>query len=243
MGVSAVIAVGVVGGGSMALAASSPSGQTPMTSLASLASKVLPGKAPRGALRGLAEKDILAASGLTQAQVKAGLKAGKSISQMITDNGGDPATVETTVIADLKGKLDKAVSAGKVTPDQEATALAKAQTQLHTFLNKTPKAPRKAQAKIAQVGLADAAKVIGIQPADLRAAVKSGKSVAQVANDHGISTSALVSGVTADVDARIDAALAAGKIDAAHVAKLKAGISSAVTKLVDRVPHAKGSPG
>jgi hypothetical protein len=243
MGVSAVIAVGVVGGGSIALAASSPSVQTPMTSLASLASRVLPGKTPRGALRGLAEKDILAASGLTQAQVKAGLKAGKSISQMITDNGGDPAKVEATVIADLKGKLDKAVAAGKVTPDQEATALTKAQTQLHTFLNKTPKAPQKVAAKLAQVGLADAAKVIGIQPADLRTAMKGGKSIAQVAKDHGLSTSALVTGVTTNVDARIDAALAAGKIDAAHATKLKAGISAVVTKLVDRVPHAKGSAG
>jgi hypothetical protein len=241
MGVSALIAVGVVGGGSVALAASSS--PTPMTSLASLASKFLPGKAPRGALRGLAEKDILAASGLTQAQVKTGLKAGKSISQMITDNGGNPATVETTAIADLKGKLDKAVAAGKVTPDQEATALTKAQTQLHAFLNKTPKAPQKAAAKIAQVGLADAAKIIGIQPADLRAAMKGGKSIAEVANDHGMSTSALVPGVTADLDARIDAAFAAGKIDAAHAAKLKTGISSAVTSLVDRVPHVKVSPG
>lgn len=237
------MAVGVVGGGSVALAASSPSGQTPGTYLASLALKVLPGKPPRGALRGLAEKDILAASGLTQAQVKARLKAGKSISQMITDNGGDPAAVEATVIADFKVKLDKAVAGGKATPDQEATALANAQTQLQTFLNKTPKAPQKVAAKIAQVGLADAAKVIGIQPADLRAAMKGGKSIAQVANDHGMSTSALVAGVTANVDARIDAALAAGKIDAAHAAKLKAGIGAVVTKLVDRVPHAKGSVG
>ncbi|HEY5476969.1 MAG TPA: hypothetical protein VIK11_09650 [Tepidiformaceae bacterium] len=231
-----VSAVGLLGGGSVALAANTSSLAAP---LGSLAAKVHHGKGPGSAIRGVAEKDILAASGLTQAQVKAGLASGKSISQLITDSQGKPATVEATVLDDLKTRLDQAVAAKKITSEQQAAALAKAPTELDTFLNRVPKPVQKAPAKIAQVGLGEAAKGIGISPAALRSAMAGGKSAAQVAVDHGVTEPTLVSGMTTAVDARIDAALGAGKIDAARAATMKAGIASAATKLVNQVPYPK----
>ncbi len=236
VGVSAVVAVGLLGGGSVALAANTSSLAAPF---GSLAAKVHSGKGPGSAIRGVAEKDILAASGLTQAQVKAGLASGKSISQLITDSQGKPATVEATVLDDLKTRLDQAVAAKKITSEQEAAALAKAPTELDTFLNRVPKPVQKAPAKIALASLNGAAKVIGITPADLRSAMSGGESAVQVAAAHRVSEQTLVSGITGAVDGRIDAARAAGKIDAARAATLKAGIASAVTKLVNQVPHPK----
>lgn len=234
---SATVAIGVVGAGTIVEAA--PSGlQGP---LSSVAARVLPTKGSHRPAARIAEKDILAASGLTQAQLKAGLQAGKSIGQTILANSGNPGAVEARVMAALKAKLDTAVTKNKITPDQETTALMRAQGQLDTLVNRIPKPAHLPPAKIASAGLADAAKVIGIQPADLRAAMKGGKSVAQVANGHLVSTQALIEGVTADVNARIDAALAAGKIDTAHAAKLKAGIEAAVTKLVNHVPRGKAT--
>ena len=145
-------------------------------------------------------------------------------------------------MADFKAKLDAAVAAGKITSAQETTALARAQTELDSFLNKVPPHPQKPAVKIALATLDDAAKVIGISAADLSTAMKGGKSAAQVANDHGVSTATLISGITAAADSRIDAAVAAGNLDAAHAATLKAKVADAVTKLVNKVSHGKASP-
>ncbi len=238
MGVFGALVLGLLGSGAVALAADAPFAP-PLDAAAfhgGLANK------PRPAVIRLLEKDILAATGLTQAQLKAGHQAGKSIAQTISANGGDPSAVEAKVLAAFKVKLDAAVAAGKITPAQEAAALTKAQTQVDAFLNRVPKPPKKLPAKVVLATLGDAAKVIGISPADLRIAMKGGKSAVQVASDHGVSEATLISGVTADVNARIDAALAAGTIDAARVAALKDRVPAMVTKLVNQVPHGKASP-
>ncbi len=237
IGVFGALALGLFGGGAVAIAADTPLAP-PLD--ATVFRGGPPDKHHPPVLR-LLERDILAATGLTQAQLKAGHRAGQSIAQTILANGGDPAAVEAKVLAALKVKLDAAVATGKITPAQESTALTKAQARLDAFLDRLPKPSPKLPAKVVLATLNDAAKVIGISPADLRTAMKAGKSAAQVASDHGMSEAVLVSGVTADVDARIDAALAAGTIDAARADSLKDRVPAMVTKLVNRVPRGNAS--
>ena len=232
------MALGLVGGGTIAFAGSTSSG--PLSALTGFHQDGATKRPRPAAILRLVEKDIIAASGLTPAQIKAGRAAGQSLAQTVTANGGDPAAVEAKVMADFKSKLDAAVTSGTITAAQETTALTKGQAALDKFMNKVPTKPApRLPAKLAAATLADAAKVIGITPAQLRTEMKTGQSIAQVANARGVSTDALVSGMTATVDSRIDAAVSSGKITADQATTLKAKVTDAVTKLVNRVPKAK----
>jgi hypothetical protein len=72
-------------------------------------------------------------TGLSVDQVKADLKAGKSIDEIA---GGKHADVENAALALLKQKLDAAVTAGKITQDKETALLAKAKTLLEKVMAK-----------------------------------------------------------------------------------------------------------
>jgi hypothetical protein len=89
------------------------------------------------------------------------------------------------------------------------------------------------RALLRRAGLRASAKVIGITPQALRADLKAGQTVAQVANAKGISTPTLVGDLTHDVDARIQKAVTNGKITQAEATTIEAKVPAAVTKAVN----------
>lgn len=81
------------------------------------------------------------------------------------------------------------------------------------------------------------AEVIGITPKELAAELKAGRSIAEVAEAKGVETSKVTDALVAKGTARIDQAVANGKITAERAAKAKARLP----KLADRiVNHHKG---
>jgi AraC-like DNA-binding protein len=73
--------------------------------------------------------------GLTQAQLIAQLRGGKSLAQVATDQGKTTAGLEAAMTAALKARLDKAVSAGRITQAQEQELLSRFQTRLDRRVN------------------------------------------------------------------------------------------------------------
>jgi hypothetical protein len=84
-------------------------------------------------------------------------------------------------------------------------------------------------------GLAISATTIGITPQALRADLKSGKSIADVAAADGSSASAVESALTAAADAAVSQAEQAGTLTAAQAAKVEARLPTRIDKLVDHV--------
>jgi protein involved in polysaccharide export with SLBB domain len=77
------------------------------------------------------------------------------------------------------------------------------------------------------------AKTIGITRPELRAELKSGKTIATIATDHGVQPQAVVDALKSAATKRIDAAQAAGRITAERAAKLKTRLDTAIPKLVN----------
>ena len=74
------------------------------------------------------------------------------------------------------------------------------------------------------------AEYLGITPEAFKQERQAGKSLAEIA---GPKTEGLIDMLTAKADARIDAALAAGKIDEARAATLKDKAATAIERLVN----------
>ncbi len=89
--------------------------------------------------------------------------------------------------------------------------------------------------QLRKAGLAISAKAIGVTPQALRADLKSGKSIAEVAGEHGVSAQTVVSALVTAADTRIDQAVAAKTLTSAEAATIKAALPTRLTKAVNHV--------
>ena len=89
--------------------------------------------------------------------------------------------------------------------------------------------------QIRQAALAVSAKSIGISPQALRAELKSGKSVAQVAGEHGVAAQTVIGALVDAADARIDQAVTNHKLSSDLATKIKGALPARVAKAVNHV--------
>ncbi|MCX7620650.1 MAG: hypothetical protein N2037_07390 [Acidimicrobiales bacterium] len=78
-----------------------------------------------------------------------------------------------------------------------------------------------------------AAATIGITPGELIEAIKGGKTIGQVAQDHGVDPQAVVDAVLAKANAKIDEKAAAGSIPSERVDEAKQKAAELATKFVN----------
>jgi hypothetical protein len=179
--------------------------------------------------------------GLTPAQLRADLKSGKTLAQIADATPGKSASGLIQTLIDLaKSKLDKAVSAGKLTSAQEQAILGRLQPFLTTIVNGTHgvmKLPHRALVP----GLKEALDYLGLTPAQVLADLASGKTLAQIADSTpGKSASGLIDTLTSVAKARLDKAVAAGKLTSDQEQALLARVTTLVTAVVNGtwpVPH------
>jgi len=122
-------------------------------------------------------------------------------------------------------------TAGAATPT--TTAPVAATTHHHAGAFRTWwKANRKT---IRAEGLAISAKTIGVTPQALAAELRTGKSIAQVAGEHNVAASTVVAALTSAADAKVNAAVTAGKLTPAQGSVITAKLPARITKVVNHV--------
>ena len=82
-----------------------------------------------------------------------------------------------------------------------------------------------------------AAKEIGVSTNDLKDARKNGKSIAQVAQDHGKSVDDVVNAVVKAATADVDQAVKDGKLDSQRADQIKMNLPDRAKTLVERQPR------
>jgi hypothetical protein len=224
VGLASVIAVSALGTAGIAMAEGGPPSNPP-----SATGQATPGARhhAKGILKGLMQ-DIVAKSGLTQDAFKQGFKDGKSINDIL---GGNAATVKVAVTTDARAKIADALSKGTITTEQAAKANEKLPALLDQMFSRVPKQHEGkgdhdgAGRHIGAIGknaLATVAGVLNIDEATLKADLKSGKTIAEVAG--ATNTPKVIAALDAKADTAIDKAVTDGKIkpEKADAAKTKA---------------------
>jgi hypothetical protein len=82
-------------------------------------------------------------------------------------------------------------------------------------------------------GLRLAAQTIGIEPKALARELRSGKSIAEVATEHGVDPNTVITALVDAATTKVNAAETAGKVTDQQASKLLAGLSERVTKFVN----------
>lgn len=144
----------------------------------------------------------------------------------------------------ITARVDAAVTAGKLTPEQGAKLkerLANANglgLRLRGRLAmKHPALLRGIRARAHRLG--PVTKYLGITPQELRSELRAGKSLAQIATAHGKTVDGVVDAVVAPAKARLDRAVANGHLTRQRADELLGRLTDAVETAVQRV-HAGG---
>jgi hypothetical protein len=172
--------------------------------------------------------------GLTQDELRTQLESGKTLAQIASAQGKSVSGLEDVIYADAKTHLDQAVANGKLTADEEQTMLAELKSHLDDIVNST--GPHITVKGVGGGPFGEAAAAyLGLTPAELRAQLESGKTLAQVAADQGKSVEGLKAAIIAGAKTELDAAVAAGKITAAQEQQMLADLQSHIDDVVNGV--------
>ena len=196
-----------------------------------------PGKAkPRAAK--VQQRGLLPAAaaylGVTPVALRTELRSGKSLAQVATAKGKSVDGLKTALVAAIKTKVDAAKAAGKLDAARADRLLQRAPQLVERLVNAKPRA-RAQRAKAARGGLLKAAATyLGVTNAQLVTDLRAGKSLAQVATAKSKSVDGLKQALLAALKQKVDAAVAAGRLDAARAQKLLERAPAHIERLVNR---------
>lgn len=213
---------------SLALAAGGAAGAvlgTPALSGAQDGADEPPESGADGALRQRGHKgEALAtaaeALGVSEDDLRAALQDGSSIADVAEEQG-----VELQVV------IDALVAAATERLEEVEAALPERMTEL---VNRTGWGEHRRPGRgLRHLGLASAAEAIGVTVEGLRSELASGATIAEVAEANDVAVQDVIDAMVGDASAKIDDAVAAGRIDEDRAAELKAALEERITAAVN----------
>lgn len=242
IGAASLIAVGVLGAASVALADEPTPGETPSTHSSRTEEA---GNRHRGGM--LVAAKILEDAGVTKDELKQGASEGKTVGEIITAYGSKSvATAKADSLTALDTRLAAAVASGKLTQVQADKMTAEAPAAFDKLMASKPGAhdgAGKEHPKLAAMGknaIKTVADTLGMEPKALIDQLKTGKTIAEVAGDQ---TGAVTQALTAQANAAIDKAVADGKLPADKAADAKAKAAEHIAKFVNEAHRGPGGAG
>lgn len=191
----------------------------------------------RGGLKAAGAGPVATYLGLTRAQLRAQLVAGKSLAQIAQVQGKSVSGLEDVIYKIAQTRLDKAVSNGRLPAAAEQRLLDGLKAHLDEIVNHTGLPGRHLGLRGPRQFGAAVATYLGLTPAKLRAQLRSGKSLAQIAQAQGKSVDGLKATIVAAMTTRLDKLVSANELTAAQEQALLARIKAHLDDLVNRVPR------
>ena len=234
IGAASIIAVGVIGAASVALADSpAPGGSPPAHAGGPLGD--------HGAFRRMVARKILQDAGVTRDELKQGSSEGKTVGEIIAAYGDKSVpTVKADALAALDTRLAAAVTSGKLTQAQADRIKSEAPAAFDKLMASKPGDHGKSgqgHQKLATLGknaLKTVADTLGMEPKALVDQLKTGKTIAEIA---GAKTGEVTTALTTQANAAIDKAVADGKLPADKAAEAKTRAAEHIAKFVNEAHH------
>jgi predicted transcriptional regulator len=222
-----VLAAGTLVAGGAALAQSS--GPTAKSTVAA--------KAKLGKRHGHGLRAAAAYLGQTPQQLRQQLRQGRSLAQIANATPGKTVEgLKAAIAGPKKARVDQVVANGRLTAAQGQRLKTRIDTMVDRLVNRTWTASAsKPRPTRAARPFSTAAQYLGLTPQQLRQQLR-GRSLAQVAGStQGKTVAGLKAAIASPKKARVDRAVANGRLTAAQAERLKARIDARVDRLVNRV--------
>jgi hypothetical protein len=152
--------------------------------------------------------------GLSQDELMQELASGKSPAEIATAHGKSVDGLKQAILDAAQADLDRAVADGNLTPEQAQTIMAKLRAGIDDLVNGTGGVTVRVEAKGAGPGAVlggpfdTAARYLGLSVDQVTQEIQAGKSLAEIAQEHGKSVAglkqALVDAAKADLEKAVD---------------------------------------
>lgn len=155
--------------------------------------------------------------------------------------GISPDKLSNALKKALADRVDAAIAAGRITKAEGDALKARIQSDDFPIIG----GPHAAFGHFGFFGRLDAAaSYLGLTEDQLRTELENGKSLAQVAKDHGKSVDGLIAALVASAKQKLDQAVAAGRLTKAQETEMLNGLRDRITNLVNSTglgaPHFRG---
>lgn len=181
--------------------------------------------------------------GITPSELTKDFQSGETLAQIAAAKGIDTSTLTTKIETLLDANIDKAVQNGKLTADKATTIKEDVAKRVASMLNnkwvgheRGPKTEMKGIFKMPEQQIET---FLGIDSATLKQDLKSGKSLAQIAQDKGISASTLISQIQSAMETNINQAVKDNKLSADTATKIESNLTQKIQNMVNRQHVAK----
>lgn len=160
---------------------------------------------------------------------------GTSLAALAAAQGKSVDGLKAAILAWVSARLDKGVAGGRITAEQKAAALAKASARVDKLVARVwPNPVLKAVGRsVPKIVVAETAKALGLTRAQIREQVK-GTSLSQLITAAGKSPADVKAAVLARFDARLDRAVANGRLSQARADAALAKLAARVDKALAR---------
>ena len=192
--------------------------------------------------------------GITEAELKTELQAGKSVADVAKAKNIDLATVKAALLAEAKAHIDAEVAAGKHTAAEGATKLAEVTSRIDTMLTTAGLPARGPHGEGGKGGpggkggsgkfmSATLATTLKLTQEELKTQLHSGKSLADVAKAQNVDIADVKSVLKSDFSAHLAEEVTSGEHTQAEADAKLAEFTTNLDTMVNRVGPAGGMKG
>lgn len=186
--------------------------------------------------------DAAKALNLTSSQLMVDLKSGESLATIASQHGSSASALESTLLADAKSSVQSALADGRLTTAEASQIESRLGALVDRLVTATPGEFSHAPGAWRHSGtpgglmgslMSDAAETLHVSTSELESDLQSGKTLATVAKDQGVSVSQLESTLTQDLKSEMQNAVKDGRVSASLASELESHLSAMVSHWVD----------
>ena len=192
--------------------------------------------------------------GITEAELKTELEAGKSVADVAKAKNVDLATVKAALLAEAKAHIDAEVAAGKHTAAEGAAKLAEVTSRIDTMLTTAGLPARGPHGEGGKGGhggkggpgkfmTATLATTLKLTQEELKTQLHSGKSLADVAKAQSVDIADVKAALTSDFSAHLAEEVTSGEHTQSEADAKIAEFKTNLDTMVNRVGPAGGMKG
>ncbi|CAM4283368.1 hypothetical protein [Paenibacillus tarimensis] len=186
-------------------------------------------------------EEIAALLGMTADELKEALKSGSTLAELAADKGIEVQKLTDAVAAKLTARLDEKLSAGSITQEEYDSRKAEIAETAGQIVNGeiSMKGSRKMGGFYgASVELAG---LLGLTEEELKDAVKSGKTLADLAAEKNVDTQKLTDLIVSELTVKLDEQLAAGRLTQEQYDERKAELAEQAAAIIsgELKPHGR----
>ncbi len=187
---------------------------------------IAPGRHGPSAFSKLETDGIADLLGMTPAEVRAEIAAGKTLSDIAADKGLTEQQLSDALLASAREQLDAQVAAGCITQAQADEMLANLEARGLSGPNHVARSPRPDGIGFGADAIQAVADALGMTPEEIQTERAAGKTLADIATEKGVSGQTLSEALVAVQEQAINQALENGQITEAQAEWLLARAKS-----------------